>query len=564
MSEYGVPILNIQAGSIYEVACGVRDQLDTTPAILANSLFLDYLIDNGLRLWKDGSTRDIITVKFDYGSRSCDEDLKHIESLIARASPDDEKRVARLKDLRERAERNRALYAKKSKYDLRKMFYEDGCTISYHTHNKAGEIIRTETVHYRMLYRTPGKAKQGSVNFICDRLYNKASKFLHMGIKMPEHNAPLVEMGAYSSLITSSVVGRIKIHPENILIIPDVDSFMKTNVISIETNDAKECVAIRRNNYQLKNTLFDGQALIDESVFPEWGDGYVLLRHHMCKMAAFRTNLQLFFRDYYGDRYDTATVKDYWGNEHRVKDIELVTTENAIKWLKLGTTYKQWCKGVNKNGALFGVVKTSHPSKLGRVQRMRYQMVNALDYDCMESVMSESVRYLTRLQTDDDEFLRYLDKNQNFSNDFDVLIALVEQNRDFLRSEYFRNRKKAIISAYVTNMKSGKLIQEADNLTIVGSPYAMLLAAVGEDPERDPTFKHEDGCIQCHTNRFNYGEYLAEFRNPFNSRNNLGYLHNHYHRYFDRYFNFGRQIIAVNMIHTDFQDRNNGLNHWPS
>ena len=92
----------------------------------------------------------------------------------------------------------------------------------------------------------------------------------------------------------------------------------------------------------------------------------------------------------------------------------------------------------------------------------------------------------------------------------------------------------------------------------------MLLAAVGEDPERDPTFKHEDGCIQCYTNRFNYGEYLAEFRNPFNSRNNLGYLHNHYHRYFDRYFNFGRQIIAVNMIHTDFQDRNNGLNHWPS
>ncbi len=64
--------------------------------------------------------------------------------------------------------------------------------------------------------------------------------------------------------------------------------------------------------------------------------------------------------------------------------------------------------------------------------------------------------------------------------------------------------------------------------------------------------------MQCWTARFNDGEYLAEFRSPFNSRNNLGYLHNHYHEYFDRYFDFGKLIVAVNMIGTSFQDRNNG------
>ena len=36
--------------------------------------------------------------------------------------------------------------------------------------------------------------------------------------------------------------------------------------------------------------------------------------------------------------------------------------------------------------------------------------------------------------------------------------ALVEQNRDFLRSEYFRDRKKNIIQAYVLNFKNGKTI----------------------------------------------------------------------------------------------------------
>ena len=31
-------------------------------------------------------------------------------------------------------------------------------------------------------------------------------------------------------------------------------------------------------------------------------------------------------------------------------------------------------------------------------------------------------------------------------------------------------------------------------------------------------------------------EYLAEFRSPFNSKNNMGYLHNVHHEYFDKYF----------------------------
>lgn len=76
---------------------------------------------------------------------------------------------------------------------------------------------------------------------------------------------------------------------------------------------------------------------------------------------------------------------------------------------------------------------------------------------------------------------------------------------------------------------------------------------------KDNTFVREEGTIQCYTERFGFGEYLAEFRNPFNSKNNLGYMHNVYDERLERYFNFGELIIAVNMIETPFQDRNNGL-----
>ena len=111
-------------------------------------------------------------------------------------------------------------------------------------------------------------------------------------------------------------------------------------------------------------------------------------------------------------------------------------------------------------------------------------------------------------------------------------------------------------------MKSGKLIQNAENLVVVGSPYAMLLyAATGEENsvDDDDTFFVESGTVQCYTERFNSGEHLAFFRSPFNSQNNLTYLHNTYHKKLDKYFNLGRQCIAINMNGTDAQDRNNGM-----
>ena len=219
---------------------------------------------------------------------------------------------------------------------------------------------------------------------------------------------------------------------------------------------------------------------------------------------------------------------------------------------------------MRKNGCLFGVVKTAHQSKLGDVQQMSYQMINTLGIDTIYGVMQPTVDYVQKLQGDEDEFLRYLKRNQNFSNDFDVLLALVEHNPEFIKSEYYRDRKKTIIGAYVRNMKTGKLIQNADNLVIVGSPMAMLLHAVGEDATKDPTFKHEPGTIQCYTARFADGEYLASFRSPHNSQNNIGHLHNHYHEYFTKYFNLGEQIIAINMNGSDFQDRHNGLTYWAS
>lgn len=400
--------------------------------------------------------------------------------------------------------------------------------------------------------------------FIRDELYNISLKYIRMGIQLSDSNPMIVEISAYSPLIASGIVGKVKINPKNILVLKDVKRFFKTNVISIDIDKNKCCCANHIDNYELHNTLFDGQALIDSSIFPSWGNGYILLRQHFCKMAAFSTNIQTFFKDYFKEKYYTATVKDMFGYEHFVKDIELITTDNAMKWLKFNISYDYWCDRVYEDDCMFGIVKTAHQSKLGTYQKMSYQMVNSLNYkeEIMKSVCDVSVSYINKLKEDNNFFLKFLSDRKNFSNDYEVLIALCEHNSDFVNSAYFRERKKAIIKAYVLKMKSGEIMQEAENLTVCGSPYAFLLyAATGDESsvDNDDTFQYEESTIQCYTERFNSGEYLAFFRSPFNSKNNILYLHNVYFSKFERYFNFGKQCIAINMIGTDAQDRANGM-----
>ncbi len=576
MSEYGIRIKNIEASTLLEYNRGLRSHYEVTNAMFTNSLFCDYLKENGLKLLKDESTRDIICLEFNFGTRSYEQEMEHLKKTAKKARLEYKEAKSRNnqnemdKKMKKRkwimeciafARENKEKYERLSKEEIRRLLYNDGVDVEYISRKRDGTIKKREVIHYKMLYRSTGKAKKGSCMFIRDKLHKKAQNFLYMGIKCPENNAQILELSAYAPLVSSTIVDRIKINPRNILILEDIDKSFITNVISIETDQDKHCHARRIDHYELKNTLFDGQALIDSSIFPEWADGYILLRHHFCKMAAFCSNIQTFFQDYFGEYYPDATVKDMFGREHFVKDIEVITTNHSMKWLKFNKSYDDWCKKVNENHNLFGIVKTAHKSKLGDVQKMSYQMVNSLDESIMDNVTRESVTYVERLKRDDEFFLEYLQKNSNFSNDHEVLVALSKQNREFTRSEYFRERRKAIIKTYVRNMKTGKLIQNAENLVIVGSPYAMLLyGATGnkDSVDDDDTFQTETGTIQCYTERFEVDRHLAFFRSPFNSKNNLTYLHNTCHEKLKKYFRFGKLILAVNMIGTDFQDRNNG------
>ena len=186
-------------------------KIKTRKAVLNDSLFLRYM-NNKIIRYSGDFCRDFIVVKFNYDAEY-------------RINSTDEK-VA--------------------KHDLRMMFYKSGVTYTFEKKNKKGEIVERIPVHFKMLMRSTGKAKQGECVFIRDSLHHKAINFLTMGLydlmdkqskDDPEKVFKLVELSAYQTLTTATAKGYIQIPLENILVVEDEEVFsdgMNAAIVKVE------------------------------------------------------------------------------------------------------------------------------------------------------------------------------------------------------------------------------------------------------------------------------------------------------------------------------------------
>ena len=525
--------------------------LDIGQAVLSDSLFTQYMRKHGMTVnAKRNTTKDFIVVKFKYGVPD--------ENISAK--------------------------------ELRKKYYKNGITIQWPIYDKdTGQATYPyKPIKYKMLMRSPGKAKEGECIFVRDTLYDVAIKYLTMDLykKMPENNAKIVEMSAYMTLVTATAQDYIQIPMNQILIIKDEE--VKADNIpvwSVEVKDGR-CMVNRDAKKEVSNILWDGEGLIDESLFQKnilqkSMDGFIYCRSHFFKACLFRGNLQQFFKDQLqlaDDKYETYKVEDMFGNSLKLKDIKVVTTENAIKWLKFADimgnsekeAYKYYKRVMEDHSNLFAIVKSGHASKWGEQQRASYQICNSLPIfgtednvnQALTKIAQTSIEYCNNLKQDHAAFINYLKQEANDYNINNVLVALDEYNDSFKDTKYFREKKAKIISKLKKKMMLGKVLQEGDNLTICGNPIALLLKAIRKNPMEDHCFEAKKDVIQCYTARFKNGEPLAGFRSPHNSPNNIVYLENTYPEELIKYFsNLGRNVIVINSIGTDIQCRANGADY---
>lgn len=414
-------------------------------------------------------------------------------------------------------------------------------------------------IKYCRMKRSTGSARVGKCLFIREELYDAILKFSSGGLKY--NIGDPIDLAAYEGYIalpSSSIIDTIPIKPENILLIDDYDSVFREDVI--ETHDEDGWLKTTESNCEITNTIWDGQSLMDISLFGEYAQyGMVLLRNLMFKSCCFNCNIQQWFKD-----NNITDVSQLNGKTRAtcIEDVKLITTPNSIKYLKFST----WDKWLDNIYPEFGVVKHDKKTHFfgGRLVQTHYQLLNTLQMskDEMRDFLQESLDFAQMLR-DKPEVVRYYIKypdidemkplERPMASKSDVVYNLMCINDNFTKTKYYQEFMHDLLASYYKNLKNGHVYVNGNYSTLLGNPIEMLQQAIGIF---DGT--SQIGIGNIHSTRFDYDKTLLASRSPHVTIGNIWLPHNTKNKIIDKYLNLTNEIVCINSIGENVLQRLSG------
>lgn len=431
----------------------------------------------------------------------------------------------------------------KSRRELREELYVNG--------------FYCDGVKYIRFKRSSGASRVGKCLFINEKFYARFHKWEMCGIKIKEgQECDLASLEAYIALTQSSIIDILELRPNNILVIDDYISEFEENVI--ETIEVDKKMITKPNRVKIKNAIWDGQSIIDESVLGDYSQyGMVLLREQLFKSCCFNGKIQKWFKD---NNITSINQLNGFTLAKKIKDIKLITTPSSIKYLKFGTI-QQWLENIE---GIFGIVKHEKPTHFfnGTMVSTHYQLLNTLQLTKKETeqLVKPSLDYITLLKKDSSVLRNHI----KYPNDVefeatslntknDIIYKLLGLNEDFNKTKWYNEFKSSLIKSMVKNLRKGHLLIEGNYSTLFGNPIEMLQYSIGNFNGISQLGKGN-----IHSKRFEYNTKLLGSRSPHVTISNIWLPINQENKLIDKYFNLTNEIVCINSIGESVLDRLSG------
>ncbi|MBU3142231.1 hypothetical protein [Clostridium sp. CF012] len=459
--------------------------------------------------------------------------------------------------------------------------------------------INGVTRKYKKYKRSTGSARQGACIFIWEDLYDKAMLATNMGVDInkvtkvyAERKIPFDLPGyeSYISLPMSSAIDSIQIPNNSIMVVDDqysiftrevmetkiIPTFINGNIVKdSEGKDVSELHTDINKQFEVKNNLWDGMSLLDESVFGEKykTKGFLLVRNDWCKSACFNTRIQAWFEE--NKIYTIEQLRKLCPSmvtlAKEINQIKMITTRSSFKMAKfpLIMDTKKYLKKLDNK---FYIVKYEKPTKFwnGDYVKTSYQLCQTVNMNTeeLESFLKPTVDYIKELKNDNNIAFRNhlkmrignnIEEEEITSNDEMILNMLAKSNK-FTETEIFKDFKIEVIGNLKTEAKTGRVMVKGTYATMVSCPILMLKYAIGEWKEGMPDVINP-GDVVC-TN-FNIGDEVAMVRSPHICSGNLLTSKVVENKLITEYMNLSPNIVLVSSIDNNIQQILNGCD-WDS
>lgn len=357
-------------------------------------------------------------------------------------------------------------------------------------YRRAVKGFKINGVKYKRLLGTTGGIKNSTIVFVSERLWSPLMHRINNGRDMTKEFVA-AKLGAYMSLTCSASIPVS--FPKGILVVKDVFTSFKSSVIYLRNSDEGEPVMEYRDNQDITIDATDGFGMMLPSLAERWSSeiGIDYVASGMCTRCSFEKGMVCTF-DFldFGDKVagQNYIVKDAWGDEVDIRNVELVLTTSM---LKLWDSYKscdEYIRNCIENNYTFGITKVC-PKVLENTRDLNYQFIQSYDLSSedIDELINPTITEISDVLDGDWRraavFLKgmgltqeNIDKTEN-----DYAKALMVDQRMF-DDPYIQNCIYQLIKNRINRAKTGVVKVHGNYSVCFGDPYLLCQSIFGMEP----------------------------------------------------------------------------------
>ncbi len=333
---------------------------------------------------------------------------------------------------------------------------------------------------YQRLLGTNGGVKNETIVFIAERHAEEIRRRIDNGRNLQKEMVP-AKLEAYKALTCSASIPVSM--PNGILVVSDCETEFLSDIIYLNDEDDGEPVMEERKQVKVQLDESDGYGLMLPSLARRWSEELgldYLVSGVNTRFSWEKGMLFTFdFLDFAENVAGSYIVKDAWGHDVDVRNVEMVLTTSMLKLWDSYDSCDDYVRNCLENKYTFGVTKTC-PKELERERTLNYQFIQSYDLndDDIEALIAPTVNEIRDVLHDDPAktilFLKGVGLNddniQRIEDDFAKAIMIEPKMLD---DPYVQSNIYQMIKNRINEAKVGALKVHGNYSIVCGDPFAL-------------------------------------------------------------------------------------------
>lgn len=341
-------------------------------------------------------------------------------------------------------------------------------------------------IRFTRLVVSAAQLRRNTVTFINQDYFKQMNEILMCGLdgKLKETN-----LGKYSAYYGLFISATNKVTTPNVCVVNDYETELENQKVNYITTDEYGNEIIEERTMSVPMNWADGQGLISPRMAEVWMRdlGLTYLPAGFIVRSAYIKGLVVpfDFHKFAEEIAHTDKIKDVWGKEYNVNDIDVILTVSQFKMWKMYENWQDYLYYFNKYGHSWGVSRVNKEYD-DEFVLTNYQYLQTLDLkeEDVKELAEPTIEWINSIGEGDlMNVLLYLmgGRSDNDEEDAEQIFNEVQMdfvkalmlNPDLLKDDYVKSQILKTLKRKIKDAKIGRLWVRGNYSFQLSDPYGL-------------------------------------------------------------------------------------------